>query len=129
MSDHKENWRQYHPPTIPIYFIDIEALKEMLDRNPEAISVQGLNQMLGYFEEFEKFEKAALVRDALWQRNLFAGEDEKPKPDFAPPDDGHEWQPSEDGKHWMRKPTADELRNYLKNIDPEKEGPLNNPFQ
>ena len=133
MSDHKENWRDYHPPTIPIYFVDLEALKEMLEQNPKAISVQGLNMMLGYFEEFQKFEKAAVVRDALWKQELFAGESApedakvqgRPRPDFDPPDDGHEWQPSEDGKHWMRKLEPEELKAYLKSLDKSPK----NPFQ
>ncbi len=57
-------WREIKPPVIPIYFIEYGHLKDFLDRGGE-ISEDGLEAMLDYFVEFEEFEKAALVRDAL----------------------------------------------------------------
>lgn len=135
MSDHKQNWRNYYPPMIPIYFMDYDALKDMLEKNPMAVNNEGLEMMLGYFEEFEKYEKAALVRDAQWKREMFAGEDHpsrttpptvvnQPKtpelppakmPKMPPPNDGHEWFPSEDGTHWVRKMTKDEHNRIFNN--------------
>ena len=124
MSDYKQNWRNYRPPAVPIFFMEYEALKEMLERNAEAISVQGLDVMLGYFEEFEKFEKASLVRDAKMRLGLISGEEllkippspnefRPTRPNFPPPDDNEGWIPSPDGTHWMRKPTEEEIKRYL----------------
>ena len=142
MSDRKENWRQYYPPVIPIYYIEHRHLKELLKINPTSISDDGLEQMLGYFEEFEEYEKAALVRDAQWQRGLFEGEQQIPtkptngakEPDFPPPDDGNEWFPNEDGTQWVRRATKEEIEQYLKDQtkginDEEDQSTGSNPFQ
>lgn len=153
MSDHKENWRKYYPPMIPIYFMDYDALKDMLEKNPMSVNNEGLEMMLGYFEEYEKYEKAALVRDAQWSRGMFAEQtnpsrtlDKGPKveksidqkrPAFPPPDDGHDWTLSEDGTHWVRKATPEENRKFLNNQtdvnkdeqDENKPRDGDNPFQ
>lgn len=128
MENYKDNWRKFHPPTIPIYFIDIDSLKELLENNPQSVSDEGLDMMLGYFEEYEKYEKAAVVRDAKWKRNLFSDEfkpksteermqlpdaRDSNKPDFPPPDDnpGWTWLPNE--KQWVRKATEAEMKRYM----------------
>lgn len=139
MSDKKENWREYYPPLIPIYYIEYKHLKEMLKVNPMSISDDGLEQMMGYFEEFEEYEKAALVRDAQWQRGLFENTDNPSRskrvakePDFPKPDDGNEWFPNADGTQWVRKATPEEIKKYLKDQTDQDENNQptgDNPFQ
>ena len=65
------SWRTEAAPMIPIYYMDIKAMKAMFDNNPHAVSPRGLDLMMDYFEEFELFEKAALVRDVKFKLNLF----------------------------------------------------------
>lgn len=141
MEDYKENWREYYPPTIPIYFIDIEALKELIETSPEAITDQGLDMMLGYFEEYEKYEKAAAIRDLKWKRGLFPSKDapttdsEKKTddaPDFDPPDDGHEWTWIAHEKQWVRKATDEETKRYMmdqQDINKDGKDDNDNPYR
>ncbi len=57
-------FREHAAPMIPAYFIDLQCLIEMLNVNPEAISDKSMALMLDFFEEFEFYEKAAVIRDA-----------------------------------------------------------------
>lgn len=125
MNDRRKNWREYHPPMIPIYFIDIEALKDLLDRPEVPIALESLEQMMGYFEEFEQYEKAAVIRDHMFKNQMFIDnsledimlEEEisstQKTPNFPPPDDGQTWIPSEDGERWMRKATEDDIKKMI----------------
>ena len=68
----KKDWKKYHPPLVPVYFIDYKILKMALEeKGREFISNDGLVLMLSYFEDFEEYEKAALVRDELIKREIF----------------------------------------------------------
>ena len=63
-------WSENFSPLIPIYYIGHKHLKTFLQKAKaanyrEVISYHGLKLMLDFFEEFEEFENAALVRDAL----------------------------------------------------------------
>lgn len=64
-NDRKENWRNYIPPLIPIFYAEYNHLKTILTDDVDIISFDGLNQMLGYFEEFEEYEKAEIVLKAI----------------------------------------------------------------
>jgi len=120
MNKFKENWRDFNPPMVPIYFIDINALKHMLSSNPKAINIDVLWMMLGYFEEYEHYEKAEVVNKAILALGVPTPAKEakviplRKVPDFLPPDDGNEWVPSEDGKYWQRMVSKEDLLKYLK---------------
>lgn len=82
----RKNWRKHEAPMIPAYFIDYAALKEMLEKNPVAISNDAMELMLDYFEEFKMYDKAAVIKTAMGKQEQFQG-DEPPssKPMIAPP--------------------------------------------
>lgn len=68
------NWKDYPAPLVPIYFMELRHLKELFKKNIEAVSPQGLEMMISYYEEFEEFEKAAVVRDTISELKLRRGE-------------------------------------------------------
>jgi len=55
------SWRDNPAPLIPVYFIDIIHLKQVIENR--GISEYALELLLGYYLEFEMFEKAAVIRD------------------------------------------------------------------
>ena len=74
MTDYKTEWRNFQPPMVPVYFMDVEELRKMLKANVNAMSMEGLEMCLGYYEEYEKFEHAALIRDAIERLDIFYAE-------------------------------------------------------
>lgn len=70
-KDLKKNWRQYYPPMIPIYYMDLEELKKLFHNNLHAVNPIGLEMMLGFYEEFEYYEHAALIRDVKIKMGIF----------------------------------------------------------
>lgn len=65
MSKYKDNWRDYQPPLVPAFHIEFESLEHMLTKYPESLSFEGAQIILGYFEEFEYYEKAALINNFI----------------------------------------------------------------
>lgn len=55
------SWRDNPPPLVPVYFIDIVHLRQVIENR--GISEFALELLLGYYLEFEMFEKAAVIRD------------------------------------------------------------------
>lgn len=146
MSELRKNWRDYHPPMVPIYYMEYEALEKLLETNPAAISDDGLELMLGYFEEYEQFEKATLIRDAKWRRGMFEMEEPPGGKDLpldvettfiedddddvmTPPNDGHEWKSSSDGQFWSRPLTDEEVERYFGKPQPPKVDNDENPYE
>lgn len=59
----RPSWRDNPPPLIPVYFIDIIHLREVIENG--GISDFALDLLLGYYEEFEMYEKAAVIQEYL----------------------------------------------------------------
>lgn len=70
-EDLRKNWRKYHPPLVPIYYMKFDELKKMLETNGRAVHPIGLQMMLGFFEEFEKYEEAAFIKTVMTRIGLF----------------------------------------------------------
>lgn len=133
MSDFKENWADYNPPLIPIYFISKDALQELLkkdDEDGDRIATSALELLLGYYEEYEIYEMAKIVADEINLREILGTVDSDLKnPDlldesgalYPPPQDGTDWTWLPGLNKWTRIATPDEVDKIIKGFDDDSD--------
>ena len=148
MSDFKENWANYNPPLIPIYFISKEALEELLDREDSEtpkLPNSTLELLLGYYEEYEMYEMAQIVANEMSAREIFGdlGLDTKEESieyiddsgaPYPPPDDGQDWTWVPGMNQWTRIATPEEVKKFMSDYkgdedDDDEDDTDNNPYK
>lgn len=109
MEYKKVDWRSVPPPLVPIYFMEIDALRDLLENDSKAIGPNGVAAMMSYFEEYEQYEKMALLQEYHTSNEIFD--------DFTLPPG--EWEEVEGG--YIRPLSDEEVDNLIKggfNIPP-----------
>lgn len=121
MSDFKENWADYNPPLVPIYFISKDALHELLNNDDDKprLPDSTLELLLGYYEEYELYEMAKIVADELNIREILGGTELDTDAPYPPPDDGQDWTWVPGMNQWTRIATPDEVKKFMNDYKDE----------